>query len=144
MTNEKFNFDAELEEIRQKKKEGQLKPEKQDMKGNVVRWPRKPLDMTDANFNQIVQKFPIVVVDFWAPWCMPCQIVGPIIEDMAKSFREKVVFGKMNVDINQKIAAKYGIMSIPTLLIFKNGKLADQQIGVIPKKILESVIRRQI
>ena len=78
-----------------------------------------------------------VLVDCWAPWCQPCLIVAPIVEEVAKEYQGKVKFCKLNVDENSDIAARYGIMSIPTLLIFKEGKVVDQIIGVVPKEMIK-------
>ena len=77
-----------------------------------------------------------VLVDCWAPWCQPCLIVAPIVEEVAKEYQGKVKFCKLNVDENSDIAARYGIMSIPTLLIFKEGKVVDQIIGAVPKEMI--------
>ncbi|OIO34672.1 MAG: thioredoxin [Candidatus Omnitrophica bacterium CG1_02_41_171] len=77
-----------------------------------------------------------VLVDCWAPWCQPCLIVAPIVEELAKEYQGKVKFCKLNVDENSDIAARYGIMSIPTLLIFKEGKVVDQIIGAVPKEMI--------
>ena len=98
----------------------------------------KPIEVTDANFSSIVQKYSLLVLDCWAPWCGPCQMVGPIIEELAKDYTNRIVFGKLNVDENNKTATEYGIMSIPTILIFKEGKLVDSQIGAMPRSTLES------
>lgn len=93
------------------------------------------LHLTDDTFKKEVLESSIpVVVDFWAPWCMPCQIVGPIIEELAKEYEGKVKVCKMEVDKNRATAAQYKIMSIPAILFFKNGEVVDQQIGVIPKE----------
>lgn len=93
--------------------------------------------LTDQNFDQEVLKSDLpVLVDFWAIWCPPCQILGPTIEELANDFGGKVKFGKLDVDQNPKMAEKYEILSIPTLLIFKNGKVVKQIIGVKPKEEL--------
>ncbi len=118
-------------------KERQKAEEKKEM-------PKKPIIATDANFEEIVSKYPLVVVDVWAPWCGPCLIVAPVIEELARDYQGKVVFGKMNVDENQGIARKYGIMSIPTLLIFKNGKLVDAPVGAMPREMLEPMIIKHL
>ncbi len=127
-----------------KEKEGHMEQAKVDDTQSEPKWPQAPVDLTDHNFNEFVKKYPLLVVDFWAPWCMPCKMVGPVIEELAKDYRGKVVFGKMNVDMEQQIAGKYGIMSIPTILIFENGKMADQQVGAMPKRTLESIIKKHI
>ncbi len=94
--------------------------------------------LTDQNFDQEVLKTnKPVIVDFWAPWCGPCQLMGPIIEELAEETGEKVVVGKLNVDENPITAQKYGVMSIPTLIIFKGGIIIDQIIGVQPKEVLK-------
>lgn len=86
----------------------------------------KPVDLTDSTFRRFVQEHPFVVIDCWAPWCGPCRWVSPIIEELARDYAGRIAFGKVNVDHNPRIAMEYGIMSIPTLLVFKNGKLVDR------------------
>ena len=100
------------------------------------------LVLSDANFEAEVLKSDVpVLVDFWAPWCGPCKVYGPIVEDVAKEMSgKKVKVGKMNVDENQRISEKYGIMSIPTSMIFKGGEPVEQMVGVQPKdKLLEKL-----
>ena len=104
----------------------------------------KPVQVTDKIFDQVIRAHPAVVIDFWSEWCPPCRIIAPIIEELAKDYAGKVVFGKLNVDENQMTAAKYNIMSIPNLLFFKNGELVDQVIGAVPKQHLEQKIKRII
>lgn len=81
-----------------------------------------------------------VVVDFWAEWCGPCRMVGPIIDELSKDFEGKAVVGKIDVDANQEFAAKYGVRNIPTVLLFKDGELVSRQVGVAPKKTYEDAI----
>jgi len=100
--------------------------------------PDKPLPVSDANIDSTVSKYPILVVDCWAPWCGPCRMVGPVVEELAKEMQGKIVFGKLNVDENRATSMKYGIMSIPTLLVFKNGNLVDNIIGAMPKEMLKA------
>lgn len=94
----------------------------------------KPVTITDANFESEVIKSNIpVLIDFWATWCGPCKAIAPIVEDLAKEYDGKVKIGKVDVDDNQQTAIKYGIRSIPTLLIMKNGKVNDTIVGAVPK-----------
>jgi thioredoxin 1 len=96
---------------------------------------------TDDNFGEKAVNSPkLTVVDFWAEWCAPCRMIAPMIEDMAKQHKGKVVFGKLNVDENNKTATQYGIRSIPTLLFFKDGKVLKQVVGVRPKAEIEEII----
>ncbi len=101
-------------------------------------YPDTPIHMTDSDMEKYINKYNLVVVDCWAPWCGPCQMIAPVIEELAKEFQGKIVFGKLNVDENQLTAAQYRIMSIPTLLVFKNGKLIDRIIGAMPKPMLKA------
>jgi thioredoxin 1 len=101
----------------------------------------KPVEVTDKTFDETIRNNQLVVVDCWAPWCGPCQMVAPIIEELAKQYAGKVLFGKLNVDKNPLIAMRYGIMGIPTLLFFKNGELVDRIVGAIPKQMLEQKIK---
>ena len=99
--------------------------------------PDSPIQVTDADFDEIVRKYDTVVIDCWAPWCGPCRMVGPVIDELAKEMHGNVVFGKLNVDENQTIPSRHQIMSIPTLLVFKNGDLVDRLIGAMPKEQLK-------
>ena len=94
----------------------------------------KPVEISDATFDAEVMKSNIpVVVDFWAPWCGPCKMIAPVLEEIARDYDGKLKVAKMDVDSNTQIASQYRIMSIPSLLIFKNGKLVDQVVGALPK-----------
>jgi len=107
-------------------------------------YPTMPLKVSDDDFGTVVQRFPVVVVDCWAPWCMPCQMVGPIVAELAKDYAGKIVFCKLNVDENRSITMKYGIQSIPTLLALQNGELVDQIIGAMPRHELEGRITKYL
>lgn len=103
------------------------------------------LEITDANFEELVLKSDKpVLVDFWAEWCGPCRMVGPVVEELAKEYEGKALVGKVNVDINSNISATYGIRNIPTLLYFKNGQMVDKQVGVVPKSTLAAKLDAQI
>jgi thioredoxin 1 len=103
------------------------------------------LEITDDNFEDVVLKSDKpVLVDFWAEWCGPCRMVGPVVEELAKEYAGKAVVGKVNVDNNSGISANYGIRNIPTLLYFKNGILVDKQVGVVPKATLAAKLEAQL
>lgn len=103
------------------------------------------IEITDANFEEVVLKSDKpVLVDFWAEWCGPCRMVGPIVEELAKEYDGKAVIGKMNVDFNPNMAMKFGIRSIPTLLFFKNGQMVDRHVGAAPRSVLENKLKAQL
>ena len=104
----------------------------------------EPIVLTDSNFASEVTKYPVMLVDFWAPWCGPCRMVSPIIEQLSREYSGRVAFGKVNVDENQRIAASFGIQSIPTLMIFKGSKAVDVIIGAMPKAQIEMKLKQQL
>ena len=101
------------------------------------------LELTDANFEELaVQSDKPVMVDFWAEWCGPCRMVGPIVDELASDYEGKVIVGKLDVDSNNEISAKYGIRNIPTILFLKNGEVVDKQLGVAPKAALAEKLEK--
>ncbi len=99
------------------------------------------LEITDANFEETVLKSDKpVMVDFWAAWCGPCRMVGPIIDELSTEYDGKAIVGKLDVDANQEFAAKYGVRNIPTVLVFQNGEVVGRQVGVAPKKAYAEAI----
>ncbi len=99
------------------------------------------LEVTDSNFDQIVLRADKpVIVDFWAEWCGPCRMVGPVIEELGEEYKEQIVTTKLDVDSNPAISAKFGIRNIPTILFFKDGKVVDKQVGAVAKNALAKKI----
>lgn len=136
-----MSSDDELEAIKHKKlAELQKEAATKAMMSSIT----EPIVLTDSNFASEVTKYPIMLVDFWAPWCGPCKMVSPIIEQLSREYSGKVAFGKVNVDENQRIAASFGIQSIPTLMIFKGSKAVDVIIGAMPKAQIEMKLKQQL
>ncbi len=105
----------------------------------------KYLTVSDATFeSEVLKSDKPVLVDFWAPWCGPCRMIAPIIEELANDYDGKAVIAKVNVDDNPKISMQFGIRSIPTLLIFKNGQVVDQIVGAVPRGVIESKLKSQL
>ncbi len=102
----------------------------------------KPITLTDSNFDQITQGETPVLVDFWAPWCGPCRMVAPAVEEVAKAFQGRALIGKLNVDENPRTAQRYQIMGIPALYIFKGGRVVEQMTGVQPATVLHQRLAR--
>lgn len=99
--------------------------------------PDYPVVLSTANFDEAIKKYPFLVIDCWAEWCAPCLMVHPIIVNLAKKYKGKIAFAKLNIDQNREVAERFRIMSIPTLLVFKNGQRADSIIGALPQDVLE-------
>jgi thioredoxin 1 len=127
--------DEELKALRMKRIQ-QLISEDSIVK-NEIQYPDKPIPVTDATIQDFISKYPLVVIDCWAPWCGPCRSLAPVLESLAQGYKGRVVFGKLNVDENQRTAKTYQTMSIPTLLVFKEGKPIDRIVGALPKQTLE-------
>ena len=105
----------------------------------------KPIEVTDANFKkEVLESSTPVLVDFWAEWCGPCKIIAPVVEQLAKDFDGKLKVGKVDVDSNQQTSMQFGIRSIPTLLIFKNGRVVDQIVGAVPKQALADKVTKHL
>ena len=136
-----MSLDDELEAIKHKKL---AELQKEAAAKAVMSSITEPIVLTDSNFGSEVAKYPVMLVDFWAPWCGPCRMVSPIIEQLAKEYSGKIAFGKVNVDDNQRIAASFGIQSIPTLMLFKDGKAVDIIVGAIPKAQIEMKLKQQL
>ncbi len=102
-------------------------------------------ELTDRDFDQQVSKRSgAVLVDFWAPWCGPCKVIAPVLEELAQEYEGKVTFAKVNVDENGDLANRFGIRSIPTLMIFKDGKVVDQIIGAVPKEQIRKRLEKHL
>jgi thioredoxin 1 len=104
----------------------------------------KTLEITDANFEEIIKTDQPVLVDFWAEWCGPCKMIGPVVEELAGEYDGKAVVGKVNVDENPEISSKFGIRSIPTILFIKGGEIVDKQIGAVPKATLAAKLNAHV
>ncbi len=133
------NWDEELNKIMQRKME-QYQEKMNDKQTNYnlnKELPQNiPIILTDYNFTEAVNKYQFLIVDFWAAWCGPCKMISPIIEQLSGELAGKVVFGKLNVDENPNVSNAFGIQSIPTIIIFKNGQVVDRIIGAMTKSQL--------
>lgn len=135
-----MNEEKELEQIRLKKIKAML--------NTTIKGPntssKQPIILNDNNFSTTIANNELIVVDFWAPWCGPCRMVGPIIEELAAQYSGKVTFGKMNVDENQTVPSSFGVMSIPTIIIFNHSKEVERLVGAYPKAQIEAMIKRYL
>ena len=131
--------DKELERIKKEKAKEMMRKTASSKKE-----ASEPVTVTDATFKETVEKSPAVVIDCWAPWCGPCKMMSPVVDEMAHDNSGKILVGKLNVDENPNVTCEYNIMSIPTLLVFKEGKLVDRIVGAMPRPMLEEIINRCI
>ena len=131
----------ELDEIKKRKMEKMMSDMKKSAEPSV-QFPDKPVVITDDTVDAAAAQYPVFILDCWAEWCGPCRTIGPIIEELAREMKGKVVFGKLNVDQNMQTANKHRISAIPTMLVFKNGKLVDKIIGAYPKATLAGKIQK--
>ena len=136
-----MSSDDELEAIKQKKL---AELQKEASTKAMMSALSEPIVLTDSNFASEIKKYPLMIVDFWAPWCGPCRMVSPIIEQLAREYSGRAAFGKVNVDENQRMAALFGVQSIPTLIIFKFDKVVDIMIGAMPKAQIELRLKQQL
>ena len=140
------NWNNELNEIMEKKMKDLTKKSNGNNfpDNNNTAMGAAPLTLNDSNFDGTIKKSQLIVVDFWAPWCGPCRAVSPVIEQLATELAGKALFGKLNVDENPVVSSTFGIQSIPTIAIFKNGKMVDGFVGAASKSQILSKISTYI
>lgn len=129
----------ELDEIKRRKLEALARK-----LGGEHDSPNTPIVVTDASFDSITKRYPLLVVDCWAEWCAPCRMIAPVIDELARDYRGKAVFGKLNVDENPRTARRFAVTGIPTLLLIKDEKLVDRIVGAVPRGQIEAKLRRYL
>ncbi len=135
----KKESDAELERIREKKKsEVSAKMKKKESSES------SPLVLDDAHFNEVVKEHPLMLIDCWAAWCGPCRMISPVVDELARDYSGRITVGKLNVDDNPETSTKFCVVSIPTLLIMKNGEEAERIIGACPKVSIEEKLKKYL
>jgi thioredoxin 1 len=102
------------------------------------------LAITNSNFQELIKEDKLVVADFWAEWCGPCKMLGPVIDELSTEYEGKVTIGKVNVEDEQDLAVQFGVRNIPTILFFKNGQVVDKQVGMVPKAALTEIINKHM
>lgn len=131
--------DEELDKIRAKKLKEMTAEMKKDKSSTAA-----PITIDDEHFDETVKKYPLMLIDCWADWCGPCRMVAPAIDELARDYAGRVQFGKLNVDDNPQTAERFGVMSIPTLLIMKNAVEVDRIIGAVPKQSIEEKLKKYV
>jgi thioredoxin 1 len=126
----------ELKHIREKKL-AEFKGKKRQMNDG-------PVHVTDANFKEVIRRHPVVLIDFWAPWCGPCQTLAPTLEELTSDYAGKILVGKLDVDENPNTAECFQVLSIPTILIVKNGQEVDRIVGCVQKRIIEATLKKHL
>ena len=130
---------SEIDEIRKKKIEELVAASKEP-----VHRLAEPIKITDQNFHEALNKYPLLVVDFWASWCGPCRMLAPTIDELAREYEGRIVFGKLNTDENRATSMAHQVMSIPTLIVFKKGRAVDRIVGALPKQALSERLQRHL
>jgi len=132
--------DPELEALRKKRvHQIQMMYLAEEEKKN---WPSSPVHITDAEFQDVISRYPVVLLDLWAQWCMPCKMIGPILEKLAQEFQGKAVIAKMDVDRNPATPNAFKVRGIPTLVVFKDGKAVERTTGAMGRNALHSLLSR--
>ncbi len=130
----------EIELIKKKKLEEMLKKASQPK----IEYPSSPVYVNDSTLAETIKKYPLLLVDFYADWCAPCKMIAPVLEEIARELQGKLVIAKINVDENPRSAMQYQAMSIPTLVLFKNGKIVDRIVGALPKPALIAKLKKHL
>lgn len=134
--------DLELEALRRKRMlELRSMLEKEQEK---VEWPSDPVHVADRDFQEFISRYPMVLVDFWASWCMPCRMIAPILDQISGEYEGKAVIAKLDVDHSRKTAEIYRVSSIPTLILFKNGRPVERVTGALPREAVKGLIERHL
>jgi thioredoxin len=135
--------DPEIERLRLKKLNELVLRKREAELGQARMGTGRPVELTDETFGT-VRNYPLMLVDFWAPWCGPCRMISPVVEELAREYQGRVSFGKVNVDENPETAGRFGIQSVPSLLLFKQGTVVDGIVGAVPRHVIESKIRAHL
>lgn len=133
----------ELEEIKKKKME-KMMSEINKPHEPTIEQPGKPIIITDATVDAASNQYPLLILDCWAEWCGPCRMIAPVLKELAKDYKDRLKVAKINVDEEPDLASRFGIQSIPTLLFFKGGEMVKQQIGAVPRPVLEKIIKELV